>query len=94
MAEVSYRYQATETFWENFYNLSSEQKESARQAWKTFKRDPFDPRLRPYKIHRLSALMRRTVHAVEIEADLRVVFYLQGDVVVSFNTGTHDIYRS
>ncbi len=38
--------------------------------------------------------MWRTVHAVEIEADLRVVFYLQDDIVVSFNIGTHAIYRS
>jgi hypothetical protein len=35
--------------------------------------------------------MRRTVYAVEIEGDLRAVFYLDGDLVVSFNVGTHDI---
>ena len=90
---MSYRYQATKIFWENFYGLSSAQKESARQAWKIFKQDPFDPRLRTHKIHRLSSLMRRTVHAVEIEGNLRVVFYIEGDVVVSFNIGTHDIYK-
>lgn len=38
--------------------------------------------------------MRRTVHAVEIEGDLRVVFYLEGEVVMSFNIGTHDIYKA
>lgn len=81
---MSYRYQATKTFWENFYSLSSAQKESARQAWKIFKLNPFDPRLRTHKIHRLSALLRRTVHAVEIEGDLRVVFYVEGDLVMSF----------
>ena len=90
---MSYRYEATETFWENFYNLSSKQKESARRAWAIFKQDPFDPRLRTHKIHRLSGLMRRTVYAVEVEGDLRVVFYVDGDVVMSFNIGTHDIYR-
>ena len=91
---MSYRYEATETFWENFYNLSSAQKETARRAWSIFKQDPFDPRLRTHKIHRLSALMRRTVHAVVVEGDLRVVFYLEGDVVMSFNIGTHDIYKA
>jgi hypothetical protein len=91
---MSYRYQATKTFWDNFYSLPSAQKESARRAWKIFKQDPFDPRLRTHKIHRLSALMRRTVHAVEIETDLRVVFYVEGDVVMSFNIGTHDIYKA
>ena len=38
--------------------------------------------------------MRRTVHAVEIEADLRVVFYVEGDIVMSFNIGTHDTYKA
>ena len=37
--------------------------------------------------------MRRTVHAVEVEGDLRVVFYVEGDLVMSFNIGTHDIYK-
>ena len=37
--------------------------------------------------------MRRTVYAVVIEADLRAVFYLDGNEVVTFNIGTHDVYR-
>ncbi len=37
--------------------------------------------------------MRRTVYAVVIEGNLRVVFYLEGDEAVSFNIGTHDIYK-
>ena len=90
---MSYRYHATETFWENFYGLAPAQKESARKTWEIFKQDPFHPRLRTHKIHRLSALLRRTVYAVEVEGDLRVVFYLEGDLVVSFNIGTHDVYR-
>ena len=48
---MKYRYRATETFWENFYRLAPSQKESARQAWELFKQDPFNPRLRPHKIH-------------------------------------------
>ncbi len=38
--------------------------------------------------------MRRTVYAVVVEADLRVVFYIDGNIVVSFNIGTHDVYRA
>lgn len=91
---MNYRFRATETFWENLYDLSPAQKETARQAWLIFKHDPFDPRLRAHKIHRLSALLRRTVYAVKVEGDLRVVFYLEGDQVVSFNVGTHDLYRT
>lgn len=69
-----YRYRATEAFWASFQRLSEQQKESTRRAWQIFKLDPFDPRLRTHKIHRRSAHYGRTIYAVEIEADLRVVF--------------------
>ena len=72
--------------------LSADQKRAARAAFVLFKHDPFDPRLRTHKIHRLSGIMRRTVYAAVVEGDLRAVFYLDGDVVVSFNIGTHEIY--
>ena len=91
---MNYRYRATETFWENFYRLDPFQKESTRRAWELFKQDPFNPRLRPHKIHRLSSIMKRTVHAVVIEGDLRVVFYIEADTIVSFNIGTHAIYSA
>jgi len=59
-----------------------------------FKQNPFDARLRPHKIHQLSSIMKRTVHAVVIEGDLRVVFYVEVDIMVSFNIGTHAIYSA
>lgn len=86
-------YRATERFWTSFYRLSSEQKESVRNVWKIFKEDPFHPRLRTHKIQRLSAHYGRTIYAVEIEGDLRSLFYLDGDTVVSLLVGNHDIYR-
>ena len=88
-----YRYQATEAFWASFYRLADTQKESTRRAWQIFKLDPFDPRLRTHKIRRLSAHYGRTIYAVVIEADLRVVFYLDGDRVVTVDIGTHDVYK-
>ena len=91
---MNYRYRATETFWENFYRLAPSQKESTRRAWELFKQDPFNPSLRPHKIHRLSDIMKRTVHAVVIEGDLRVVFYIEADTIVSFNIGSHAIYSA
>ena len=63
MARITYRYGATETFWEDFYSLSPSQKETARRAWQIFKLDPFDPRLRTHKIHRLSAVFGKTLYA-------------------------------
>jgi hypothetical protein len=90
---MKYRYRAVEPFWTQFYRLSSSQKNSARQAWKIFKENPFDPRLRPHKIHYLSAHYRRTIYAVDIEGDLRSTFYLDGDYVISVDIGTHAIYK-
>jgi hypothetical protein len=90
---MSYRYRGTEPFWTHFYRLTAPQKEVARRAWRIFKTDPFDARLRPHKIHRLSALYGRTIHAVDVEGDLRCVFYVEDDWVVSVDIGTHDVYR-
>ena len=43
---MKYRFKPTENFWESFYDLSSSQKDSTRRAWKIFRENPFDPRLR------------------------------------------------
>jgi len=88
------RYRAVERFWTSFYRLPPAQKESARKTWKIFKEDPFDPRLRTHKIQRLSANYGRTIYAIEIEGDLRLLFYLDGETVVSLIIGTHDLYKS
>ncbi len=90
---MNYRFKPTEAFWESFYGLSASQKDSTRRAWKIFKRNPFDSRLRTHKIHRLSAHYGRTIYAVEIESDLRCVFYVEDDCVVTVDIGTHDIYK-
>jgi hypothetical protein len=34
------------------------------------------------------------VHAVVIEENLRAVFYVENDMVVTFNIGTHAIYKA
>ena len=90
---MNYKFKPTEHFWESFYNLSSHQKDSTRQAWKIFKENPFDPRLRTHKIHRLSAHYGRTIYAVDIEGDLRAVFYIDRDCIVTVDIGTHTIYK-
>jgi mRNA-degrading endonuclease YafQ of YafQ-DinJ toxin-antitoxin module len=90
---MKYRFKPTENFWESFYDLSSSQKDSTRQAWQIFKENPFDPRLRTHKIHRLSAQYGRTIYAVEIEGDLRAVFFIENDLVVTVDIGTHEIYK-
>ena len=90
---MSYQYKPTKKFWEQFRALSAAQQVSARAKLRIFKVDPFDPRLRTHKIHRLSDTFKRTVHAVVIEGDLRAAFFIEGATVVSFAIGTHDIYK-
>ncbi len=34
------------------------------------------------------------IYAVRVEDDLRSIFYLEGQIVVSLDIGTHAIYRS
>jgi len=91
---MKYRYQSTEAFWKSFYGLSPEQKVSVRAAWAIFKLNPFDPRLGTHKIHHLSSVSKRTIYAVCIESDLRVLFTIIGDLVLTIDVGTHDIYKS
>ncbi len=91
---MNYRFTATRTFWRSFGKLPAQQQAHARQAFAIFKLNPFDPRLRSPKIQKLSARYAKTIHAAEIEADLRVVFYIERDLVVTVDIGSHDIYRA
>lgn len=91
---MNYQFKVVPTFWKKFYALPPAQKESVRRAWQIFKADPFDPRLRTHKINSLSAEYRRTIYAVDIEADLRVVFFVRGAEVITVDIGSHDIYKA
>jgi mRNA-degrading endonuclease YafQ of YafQ-DinJ toxin-antitoxin module len=90
---MKYRFRATRAFWRSFEKASAQQQRRARQAFVIFKQNPFDPRLRSHKIQKLSARYARAIYAAEIEADLRVVFYIEGDVVTTVDIGSHDLYR-
>jgi mRNA-degrading endonuclease YafQ of YafQ-DinJ toxin-antitoxin module len=70
---------------------TSEGKRSFRLS--IFKRDPFDPRLGTHRISSLSARYKKIIYSVMIEADLRIVFYIEDDVVHTLDVGTHSIYR-
>jgi hypothetical protein len=91
---VIYRFKTTPAFRKALASLSPAQKESAKKAYALFKHDPFHPRLRTHKIHHLSTHYKRTIYAVRVEDDLRSIFYLDGENIVSLDIGTHTIYRS
>ena len=90
---MKYRFSASRAFWRNFSKLSIERQQSTRTAFRIFRENPFDPRLRSHKIHKLSARYGRTIYSAEIEADLRAVFYIEGDLIVTVDIGSHSIYR-
>ena len=88
-----YRYGTVPTFWTSYRRLAPDQKAAAKRAFKIFAQDPFDARLGTHKIHSLSARAKRTIYAVEVAADLRALFFIRGDEIISFDIGTHDVYR-
>lgn len=90
---MKFTFKATKTFWKNLARLNSDQQEASMEAWGIFKNDPFDPRLRPHPIHKLSALAGHKILSVEVAPNLRVIFRQDGDVITSLDIGTHDIYK-
>ncbi|CAN5502229.1 hypothetical protein BH20VER1_BH20VER1_18340 [soil metagenome] len=90
---MQYRFRATRSFWRSFAKLPLQKQARARDTFRIFRQNPFDSRLRTHRIHKLSARYGQTIYAVEIEADLRAVFLLKGDTVVTLDIGSHDVYR-
>jgi mRNA-degrading endonuclease YafQ of YafQ-DinJ toxin-antitoxin module len=90
---VIYRFKTTPAFRKALARLSPAQKDSAKKVFALFKQNPFDPKLRTHKIHHLSAIYKKTIYAVRVENDLRSIFYLEGEIVISVDIGTHAIYR-
>jgi len=90
---VKYRFRVAKPFVRALAKLSPDQYRAAVRAYRIFKQNPFDPRLRTHKIHRLSAQYGQTIYSVCIESDLRAVFYIENDTVWSVAIGTHAIYR-
>ena len=90
---MKFRFKASRAFWKSFTKLPERQQVSAKAAFKIFKTNPFDPRLRAHKINSLSAYYGKTTYAAEIEGDLRAAFYVEGDVIFTVDIGSHAIYR-
>ncbi len=62
---MKYRFRATRTFWRALGKLTPQQQQKTRTAFRIFRQDPFDPRLRSHKILSLSARYGRIIYAVE-----------------------------
>lgn len=90
---MKFQFKASRRFWKSLANLPESQRASAQAAFKIFKANPFDARLRAHKINSLSAYYGKTIYAAEIEGDLRAAFYVEGETVFTVDIGTHAIYR-
>jgi hypothetical protein len=90
---MKFQFKASRAFWKSFTKLPERQQASSMAAFKNFKANPFDPRLRAHKINSLSAYYGKTVYAAEIEGDLRAAFYVEGETVFTVDIGSHAIYR-
>jgi len=90
---VTYRFKVSPTFWKAFHRLPPAQKDRAREKFKIFRVNPYDPSLKTHKIASLSARAKKTIHSVTIEGNLRAVFYQEGDTIYTVDIGTHDIYK-
>jgi len=90
---MKYRFRAAKSFHRALAKLPTSQKKSAQEAFRIFRHDPLDPRLRTHKIHKLTAAYGKTIWSACIEGDLRAVFYIEGDTVWSVDIGSHAIYR-
>ncbi len=73
--------------------FNREHQQVAKQTYQIFLKNPFDARLRTHKIHALSAKAGRIIYTVEIAMNLRAVFFIRGNDIISFDIGTHDIYK-
>jgi hypothetical protein len=59
-----------------------------------FQRQSIYPSLGSHEIHELSARAKHTIYAAVIEADLRVIFRIDGSWVTSLDVGSHKVYRA
>jgi hypothetical protein len=90
---LNFKFKRSPAFRAAFDDLNDAQKNAANEAYKVFKKNPFDPSLRVHKINRLTSLYGSTVLSVTIQGNLRAVFTIEGSDVISLDIGTHDIYK-
>ena len=93
MGKPTYRFVCTKSFWREYEALSPEKRSAADEAFKVFKRDPFAGELKTHRIHRLTALHRRTVWSVTVLGNLKSLFTINGDTITSISIGNHDVYK-
>lgn len=91
---MDYIFRKDTKFNRQFRKLSISDQELAKEKFKIFRINPFDPKLGTHKIAKLSAAYKQTVYAVVIRGDLRSTFLMKGNIIWSLDIGSHFIYES
>jgi mRNA-degrading endonuclease RelE of RelBE toxin-antitoxin system len=71
-----------------FEDLPKQIQEKARDAYRQFSKDPNQPSLRFKKVH-----PELPIYSVRISKNYRAVGQLEGDTVIWFWIGSHEIYE-
>lgn len=89
-----YTFKKTRKFCRSFDKLTDREKQLCLEKFTVFRRNPWDRSLGTHVIHALSARANKKIYSVCLAGDLRAVFCVEeGDVIVSLDIGSHDIYR-
>jgi hypothetical protein len=87
------RFLGTKTFWREYGALTEDKKAAADAAFLQFRENPFAPSLGAHKIGALSAIRGEAIWSVRIMNDLRALFVVRADAVITISIGTHDVYK-
>jgi hypothetical protein len=87
------KFVGTKSFWREYESLSAEKRKAADAMFVRFKKNPFAEGLGTHKIVRLSALHKEPVWSVPILGNLRALFVIRGETVLSISIGDHSIYK-
>ena len=89
-----YVFKTTPAFRTALRKLTPRQKASARIAFAIFKENPLTLDCEPTRFTAYPPSFAGRSIPSPIESNLRAIFYLEGDVVVSLDIGDHAIYRN
>ena len=90
---MKYHFRTTKTFRQAFDGLSASNQKATKEAFAIFKKNPFEPSLNVHKIYKLSGIAKKAVFSITIKMNLKVIFIIDGDTIVSLDIGTHAIYK-
>jgi hypothetical protein len=90
---LNYTFKTTPQFRRSYRKLTPVARKAVLEVFTRFRHDPFAPQLGTHPIATLSARAREPVYSVPVLPNLRAIFVRHGQVIVTLDVGTHDVYR-